>query len=343
MAMINNIALSSEATLNQASSSLKPLLSVRGLQTHFFTRKGVVKVLDGLSFDLLPGQIMGLVGETGSGKSVTGASILRILKKPGKVVSGEVWLNGRNLLDLPETAMREVRGKEISMIFQNPRASLNPLLSVGQQLTQVLRYRRGMSTTEAQQEAIRLLGSVHIPAPEQRLHAYPHQLSGGMCQRIMIALALSCNPQLLIADEPTTGLDVTTQFQIIQLLKELRETRGTAQIVITHDLGMAAELCDVIAVMYAGELVEIAPVAELFSRPRHPYTIDLLKSRPTLGKQGEIPVIPGNVPDALRRPSGCPFHPRCSFATEECHQVIPALELIGDGHRVACHHWKETA
>lgn len=320
----------------------QPLLSVRDLRTHFFTRKGVVKVLEGLSFDLQPGQIMGLVGETGSGKSVTGASIMRILKHPGRVVGGQVLLGGRDLTRLTEEQMAQVRGKEIAMIFQNPRSALNPLLTVGQLLTQVLRHRRGMDRPSARAEAVRLLSAVHIPDPERRLHAYPHQMSGGMCQRVMIALALSCNPQLLIADEPTTGLDVTTQYQIIQLLKELRDRTGTSQIVITHDLGLAAELCDVIAVMYAGEIVELAPVAEIFAQPRHPYTRGLLRSRPRIGERKELEVIPGNVPDALHRPGGCAYHPRCPLAVADCARQRPAPEPIGGGRIVACHRWEVT-
>ncbi len=324
--------------ITQRPAAAELLLSVQGLKTQFFTRKGVAKVLDGLSFDLYSGQIMGIVGETGSGKSVTAASILRILKKPGRVVAGEAWLGGRDLLALSEAQMQQVRGREIAMIFQNPRGSLNPLLPVGELLIQVLRHRAGLSAAAARARAIELLGSVHIPDPEQRMHAYAHQLSGGMCQRIMIALAISCNPRLLIADEPTTGLDVTIQYQIIQLLKELREQQGTTQIVITHDLGLVAELCDVVAVMYAGEIVEVAPVAEIFNSPRHPYTVGLLKSRPRLGEWEELPVIPGNVPDPLHPPAGCAFHPRCPYTMPQCLTVAPAQRRVGEGHQVACWH-----
>ena len=225
------------------------LLEIENLQTHFFTRRGVVKVLDGLNLSIKRGQIIGLVGETGAGKSVTGFSIMRLVRKPGQIVGGEIRLNGRDLLSLSEEAIRDVRGTEIAMIFQDPRAALNPLLKIGQLLEQILRYRRGMDAKQAHQSALDLLNLVHISDPEQRLQNYAHQLSGGMCQRIMIAMALACQPDLLIADEPTTGLDVTIQRQIILLLKELRDQTGTTQIIVTHDLGLAAELCDAIAVM----------------------------------------------------------------------------------------------
>ena len=246
------------------------VLEIRNLQTHFFTRRGVVKVLDELNLSIKRGQIVGLVGETGAGKSVTGFSIMRLVRNPGRIVGGEILLNGRDLLQLSEDQMRDVRGTEIAMIFQDPRAALNPVLKIGQLLEQILRYRRGMESQQARETAIELLRTVHISDPVQRLNVYAHQLSGGMCQRIMIAMALACQPDLLIADEPTTGLDVTIQQQIILLLKELRDRMGTTQIIVTHDLGLAAELCDAIAVMYAGDVVEFAPTEELFRRPRHP-------------------------------------------------------------------------
>ncbi len=314
----------------------QPLLSIRDLKTHFFTRRGAVKVLDGLSLDVQRGQIIGLVGETGSGKSVTGFSALRMVRRPGRIVGGEILFEGRDLLKLSDAEMRDVRGREIAMIFQDPRASLNPVLTVGQVLRQVLRYRRNLPAHEIEAAAIEMLRKVHIADPERRLNAHPHQLSGGMCQRVMIALALACQPKLLIADEPTTGLDVTIQQQIVLLLKELRDSTGMSQIVITHDLGLAAELCDAIAVMYAGEIVEFASVQTIFSQPRHPYTLALLKARPIFGERKHIAAIPGNVPDFVTPPSGCRFHPRCGFAFDRCAHIHPPAITISPEQRAAC-------
>lgn len=321
----------------------EPLLSIRNLQTYFYTRQGTLKVLDGLSLDLAAGQILGLVGETGSGKSVTGASILRLVKRPGRVVGGEIRFAGRDLLKLSDREMDRVRGREVAMVFQNPRGALNPLLTVGELMGQVLRHHEGLSRRAARRRAAELLSSVHIPDPERRLDAYPHQLSGGMAQRVMIALAISCSPKLLIADEPTTGLDVTTQYQIVQLLREMRDRTGVAVILITHDLGLAAELCDRIAVMYLGEVVESGTVADLFTRPRHPYTQGLLRSRPKLRWEGELPVIPGDVPDPLARPTGCTFHTRCPFAVPECAAGRPPQVQVPGGQLVACHRWEVTS
>jgi oligopeptide/dipeptide ABC transporter ATP-binding protein len=327
---------------NRTDQTLQPMLEIRDLETQFFTRKGVARVLDKLSFDIRKGEIVGLVGESGSGKSVTGFSIVNLLKPPGKIVSGEILFDGRDLTKLTEDQMREIRGKSIAMIFQNPRGSLNPVLSVGEQICQVLKHRQGMNKTQATERAIELLKLVHIPEPERRLKAYPHQLSGGMAQRVMIAMAISCGPELLIADEPTTGLDVTIEYQIIQLLKEMRDLTGTSVIVITHDLNMAAEVCDRIMVMYAGKVVEQAPVEEFFTRPSHPYTLGLLASRPSLHGNEEIPTIPGNVPDLIHRPSGCPFHPRCRWATPECSTIEPEPREVDPGHTAACHHLEEV-
>lgn len=323
--------------------STPALLEVENLKTYFFTRKGVARVLEDLTFTVRKGEIVGLVGESGSGKSVTGFSILRLLKPPGSIEGGQIVMDGTDLVQLSNDQMQEYRGKEIAMIFQNPRASLNPVMNIGDQLTQVLRYRQGMSRDEAKQRAIELLTLVHIPEPERRLKAYPHELSGGMAQRVMIAMAISCSPRLLIADEPTTGLDVTIEYQIIQLLKEMRDVTGTSVIVITHDLNMAAEVCDRIMVMYAGRIVEEAPVAQFFTQPRHPYTIGLLASRPHLRVEDEIPTIPGNVPDLIDRPTGCAFNPRCRWATEICRQTLPELNRVGDRHFAACHNTEAVA
>lgn len=324
---------------------MEPLLDVRELQTWFTTPRGTVRVLDGVSFSVQPGEILGLVGETGSGKSVTAASILRLVRPPGRIVGGQVVFAGRDLLRLSEAEMRELRGREIAMVFQNPRAALNPLRRVGDVFVEVLRHRRGLAPAAARAEAARLLARVHVPDPERVLRAYPHQLSGGMCQRVMIAMAVGCRPRLLLADEPTSSLDVTTQAQIVDLLRELRDELGTAQILITHDLGLAAELCDRVAVMYSGRIVEVAPVEALFEAPRHPYTLGLLGSRPRLGEEprAALRVIPGNVPDPARRPPGCAFHPRCAWAVERCRQEVPAAEAAGPGHAVACHRWREVS
>jgi oligopeptide/dipeptide ABC transporter ATP-binding protein len=314
------------------------LLEVRGLSTSFFIRSGELRVVDGLDLDVDEGEVVGLVGETGSGKSVTAYSIIGLLKKPGRVVDGEVVWGGRDLRKLSEYRLeRDIRGNEISMIFQSPREALNPVIRVGRQITQVLRIKRGMSETEAHAEAVRLLASVHISDPEQRLRAYPHELSGGLAQRIMIALALSSRPRLLIADEPTTGLDVTTQYQIVQLLRELRERTGMAILLITHDLALTAELCDRLVVLYAGRVAEVGPLEHLVRSPRHPYTSALLRSRPRVGMTGEIPTIPGSVADLMRPPSGCRFHPRCPNVRSVCAEIQPELEQMVPGQRAACH------
>lgn len=314
------------------------LLEVTDLRTSFFIRSGELRVIDGIDLTIEEGEILGLAGETGSGKSVTAYSIIGLLKKPGRVVGGRVLWEGRDLLGMSEQKLqREIRGRQISMIFQSTREALNPVIKVGKQLNQVLAIRRGLGKERAHQEAVALLRRVHISEPERRLNAYPHELSGGLAQRIMIALALSCQPRLLIADEPTTALDVTTQYQIVQLLRELREETGMAILLITHDLALAAELCDRIAVLYAGRLAEVGTVEHIFTSPRHPYTEALLSSRPRLGMTGEIPEIPGSVADLMRPPPGCRFHPRCPNASEVCTEIHPPLEPMEPGQQVSCH------
>jgi peptide/nickel transport system ATP-binding protein len=314
------------------------LLEVTDLRTSFFIRSGELRVIDGIDLTIEEGEVLGLAGETGSGKSVTAYSIIGLLKKPGRVVGGQVRWEGRDLLEMSEHKLqREIRGRQISMIFQSTREALNPVIKVGKQLNQVLAIRRGLDGDRAHGEAVALLRRVHISEPERRLNAYPHELSGGLAQRIMIALALSCQPRLLIADEPTTALDVTTQYQIVQLIRELREETGMAILLITHDLALAAELCDRIAVLYAGRLAEVGTVEHIFTSPRHPYTEALLSSRPRLGMTGEIPEIPGSVADLMRPPPGCRFHPRCPNASEVCTEVHPPLEPMEPGQQVSCH------
>jgi peptide/nickel transport system ATP-binding protein len=317
-----------------------PLLQVRGLQTWFDTPRGTAKVLDGLHLDVGRGEILGLVGESGSGKSVTAYSILRLVRPPGRIVGGEVLLEGRDLLRLSERQMRHVRGEEASMIFQDPRGFLDPVCRVGAALGEIYRTHEHASRREANDRALELLRAVGLPAPERVYRAYPHELSGGMAQRAMIALALACSPKLLIADEPTTALDVTIQIQIVQLLADLRERLGLTIVLITHNLSVVAEICDRVAVMYAGEIVENAPALEIFERPRHPYTVGMLSARPRISLVGErLSDIPGRVPDLLDLPSGCRFHPRCFLGDDRCHLETPELRAVEpEDHRSRCHY-----
>ncbi len=324
------------------TSEAVPLLRLRGVQTHFMTNRGVAKVLNGLDLEVPRGLVTGLVGESGSGKSVTAYSILRLVRKPGKVVAGEALFDGQDLLALDKRALARVRGGEISMIFQQARASLNPVFRIQDSLLHVLRVHRGLRGPAAVREAREVLERVGLPDATAVLRSYPHSLSGGMCQRVMIALALSCKPRLLLADEPTTALDVTVQYQIIQLLKGLREREGLTQLLITHDLGVVAELCDEVNVMYAGEIVEHAPVDALFEHASHPYTQGLLRSRPRTRASATLEAIPGRVPDLVQPPSGCRFHPRCSMARDHCRHESPQREDVGDGHWVRCHFWREA-
>jgi oligopeptide/dipeptide ABC transporter ATP-binding protein len=314
------------------------LLEVSGLRTWFETPRGTVKVLDGLDLAVEPGSILGLVGESGSGKSVTALSILGLVRPPGRVVGGEVRFQGRNLRALSERELRRVRGKEISMIFQDPRGFLDPVARVGSILTQIIRTHEPLGRREAKERALELARAVGLASPERVLRAYPHELSGGMAQRAMIALALACSPKLLIADEPTTALDVTIQIQIVRLLADLRERFGLTIVLITHNLSLVAEVCDQIAVMYAGEIVELGSAEEIFERPRHPYTVGLLNARPTIaGGDGQLADIPGRVPDLLDPPPGCRFQPRCFLAQTICRQQAPELRPLGAGRSSRCH------
>ncbi len=313
------------------------LLEVRGLHTYFYTYEGVVKAVNSVSYKLNRGEITGLVGESGSGKSVTAQSIIRLVKAPGRIVEGEVWLDGQDLMSCSEAEMQTIRGRKISMIFQEPRAALNPLFTVGDQISRVIQLREGCSRSVAENHAVEMMRAVEIADPDRRAGAYPHELSGGMCQRVMVAMALSANPLLLIADEPTTGLDVTVQAQVLDLIRLRVKSAGSACLFITHDLGVVAELCERVIVMYAGRVVEQGPVAEIFSNPRHPYTQGLIASTLRVDIDKPISTIPGTVPDAVHLPSGCTFHPRCPFAEELCQQEEPQMVEAGRDHTTRCH------
>ncbi|HYH93656.1 MAG TPA: ABC transporter ATP-binding protein [Candidatus Saccharimonadales bacterium] len=326
----------------------RPLLEVKGLRTSFFTRDGAVRAVDGIDFHVDRGEIMGLVGESGCGKSVTSLSVMRLISRPGRIEAGEVLFDGMDLLKLKDDEMRRIRGDRISMIFQQPTSSLNPVWDVGRQIEEVLRIHRGMKGKVARSRAAELLKMVGIPDPERRLKNFPHEMSGGMAQRVMIAMALACEPELLIADEPTTALDVTIQAQILDLVRNLRDETGTAIILITHDLGVVAEMCDRVAVMYAGEIVEEADVTTLFRRPKHPYTRGLIGSIPVVGSvQEELAVIPGQVPNLVDLPKGCRFAPRCLTRVEEdvaiATEVHPALLPVEPGHDVRCWLYHDAA
>ncbi|MGH7059803.1 MAG: ABC transporter ATP-binding protein [Stellaceae bacterium] len=322
-----------------------PLLEVVGLETAFFTRDGVVRAVDGISFTVLPGEVLAIVGESGCGKTVTALSILRLVPVPlGRIVAGSIRFAGRNLLDLSEAEMRAVRGNEISMIFQEPMTSLNPVLTIGRQIAETLVLHRRLDRRAALAKAIDMLRLVDIPDPARRAAEYPHQLSGGMRQRVMIAIALACSPKLLIADEPTTALDVTIQAQILDLMRELKAEIDAAIVLITHDLGVVAEMAERVVVMYAGRKAEEAPVEQLFRQPLHPYTQGLLASVPRLGasvgraEPPRLAEIRGTVPSLREAILGCPFAPRCGFATEICRRQAPPFEQKAPGHFAACFH-----
>ena len=318
------------------------VLSVRDLVTVFPTRQSVAVAANGVSFDLRAGETMGLVGESGSGKSVTCRSILRLVPEPGQIVGGSIRFRDTDVLGLSRRQLRSVRGREISMIFQDPMSSLNPVYPVGDQITEPLRIHRGMGRREAREEATSLLERVGIPSPRERLESYPHELSGGMRQRVMIAIAISCRPKILLADEPTTALDVTIQDQILSLLLELQAEEGMAILLVSHDLGVIAQTCDQVTVMYAGYVVEQGATVALFERPQHPYTIALLKALPEFGAEGRRLVpIRGQPPDLTALPPGCPFAPRCDHAREGCAEVSMALLESGPGHGTACAYYQE--
>ena len=337
--------MSQAETLPRPSSAARgePLLSVRDLRTQFFTADGVVKAVDGVSFDLYPGQTLGIVGESGCGKSQTVLSIMRLIPTPpGKIVGGEVRFEGQDLLKMKDEQIRRIRGRKIAMIFQDPMTSLNPVLTVNKQISEALQLHLGMDAGQARRRTIELLDLVGIPSAKTRVDDYPHQFSGGMRQRVMIAMALSCNPQLLIADEPTTALDVTIQAQILDLIRNLAREFGTATILITHDLGVVAGMCDDIMVMYAGRVIERANVFDLYADPAHPYSMGLLRSVPRLDEVRKARLIPieGLPPDLIELPDNCPFNPRCVYAADRCRaETPPPLDVSREGqvgHEAAC-------
>ncbi len=310
-----------------------PLLKIENLKTSFFTFRGEVKAVDGVSFEIFPGETLGLVGESGCGKSVTSLSILRLIESPpGKIVDGRILFGDRDLAKATEEKLRRIRGKEISMIFQDPMTSLNPLHPVRKQLTETILTHQHIGKAAAEELAVEMLRRVEIPDPEKRAKAYPHELSGGMIQRVMIAMALACKPALLIADEPTTALDVTVQARILELMNQLKREGGTSIMLVTHDMGVVAESCDRVAVMYAGRIVEYAEAETLFAGPRHPYTLGLMRSIPRIDRETErLQAIPGVVPNATSLPHGCKFRDRCRYADDVCAQKEPALEEIEEG------------
>jgi oligopeptide transport system ATP-binding protein len=324
----------------------QPLLEVKDLRTQFMTQDGVVKAVDDVSFYIMPGETLGVVGESGSGKSMTGLSIMRLIPSPpGKIATGEILLEGRDILKMSDNDVRKIRGKEIAMIFQDPMTSLNPVLTVARQLGEAIQLHLHMNREQARARSVDLLKLVGIPNAEQRLDQYPHQFSGGMRQRVMIAMALSCNPKLIIADEPTTALDVTIQAQILDLMRTLQSERDTGVIMITHSMGVVAGMADRVQVMYAGHIVETASTEEVFANPRHPYTVGLMKSIPRLDETAKTKLEPirGLPPDLIDLPDMCPFVPRCNYAREKCEQKRPPLLEVGPSHYSACWFWDEVS
>ena len=323
-----------------------PVLEVRNLKTQFKTQDGVVKAVDDVSFYVMPGETLGVVGESGCGKSMTGLSIMRLIPSPpGKIVAGEIFFNGDDILRMTDEQVRSIRGNDIAMIFQDPMTSLNPVLTINRQISEALQLHMGMNKGQARGRTIELLKMVGIPNAEERVDQYPHQFSGGMRQRVMIAMALSCNPKLLIADEPTTALDVTIQAQILDLMRTLQMERDTGVILVTHSMGVVAGMADRIQVMYAGHIVETASTEEIFANPRHPYTVGLLKSIPRLDatRKEKLEPIRGLPPDLIDLPDMCPFVPRCNYAREKCEQKNPPLLEVNPGHWSACWFWEEVS
>ncbi len=325
---------------------MEPLLDVKNLKTQFFTQDGVVKAVDDVSFHIMPGETLGIVGESGCGKSITAMSIMRLIPSPpGKIVGGQILFDGEDVMKMSDEEVRSIRGNKIAMIFQDPMTSLNPVLTINRQISESLELHLGMSKSQSRARSVELLKMVGIPNAEERVDQYPHQFSGGMRQRVMIAMALSCNPSLLIADEPTTALDVTIQAQILDLMRNLQQEHNTALMMITHDLGVVAGMTDRIQVMYAGHVVETAPTEELFANPRHPYTVGLLNSIPRLDAAAKAKLSPirGLPPDLIDLPDMCPFLPRCDYAREKCEQQNPPLLEVNDVHRSACWFWDEVS
>ena len=327
-------------------SSGQALLEVKNLKTQFFTQDGVVKAVDDVSFFVMPGETLGVVGESGSGKSMTGLSIMRLIPNPpGKIVNGEIIFSGDDVLKMSEEQVRKIRGNDIAMIFQDPMTSLNPVLTINRQISESLQLHMGMNKTQARNRAIELLGMVGIPEAHERVDQYPHQFSGGMRQRVMIAMALSCDPKLLIADEPTTALDVTIQAQILDLMRNLQNETGAGVLLITHSMGVVAGMADRVQVMYAGHVVETAETEEIFANPRMPYTVGLMQSIPRLdsARRDKLRPIRGLPPDLIDLPDMCPFVPRCNYAREKCEQKNPPLLEVKPGHYAACWFWEEVS